>query len=131
MTILFAQAPTKVAAHRTQSVSTLRSLLAGLILAAGLLGFVAQAIPVAHADADAGTETTGSRFLHALTAKGITFGSGQAAITAAHEVCAELDQGKQASDVANEAMTQSNLDGYHAGYFVGASIAAMCPRHNQ
>jgi len=24
----------------------------------------------------------------------------------------------------------SNLDGYHAGYFVGASIAAFCPRHH-
>jgi hypothetical protein len=28
-------------------------------------------------------------------------------------------------------MAQSDLDGYHAGFFVGASIAAFCPRHSQ
>jgi hypothetical protein len=27
-------------------------------------------------------------------------------------------------------VTSSNLDGYRAGYFVGASIAAFCPRHH-
>jgi hypothetical protein len=26
-------------------------------------------------------------------------------------------------------MQQSGLDGYHAGFFVGVSIAAFCPRH--
>jgi Protein of unknown function (DUF732) len=52
-------------------------------------------------------------------------------MAAAHEVCDELDQGKQVTDVANDVMAQSNLDGYHAGFFVGASIAAMCPRHSQ
>jgi hypothetical protein len=103
--------------------------VAGLILASALFGVVAQTAPTAHADADTGS--TSSNFLGALTSKGITFGSGQAAIAAAHQVCAELDQGKQASDVANEVMTQTNLDGYHAGFFVGASIAAMCPRHSQ
>jgi hypothetical protein len=28
-------------------------------------------------------------------------------------------------------MTQTDLDGYHAGFFVGVSIAAFCPRHSQ
>ena len=35
------------------------------------------------------------------------------------------------ADVANDVMTQTNLDGYHAGFFVGVSIAAFCPRHTQ
>jgi hypothetical protein len=126
MTSLFTQAPTAVATPRVRSSSPLRSLLAGLVLAGALLGAVAETAPAAHADAD-----TSSSFLSALTSRGITFGSRQAAIAAGREVCDELDQGKQASDVANTVMTQSNLDGYHAGFFVGASIAAMCPRHSQ
>jgi Protein of unknown function (DUF732) len=126
MTSLFTQAPTAVATPRVRSSSPLRSLLAGLVLAGALLGVAAEAAPAARADAD--TSTT---FLSALTSRGITFGSRQAAIAAGREVCDELDQGKQASDVADTVMTQSNLDGYHAGFFVGASIAAMCPRHSQ
>ena len=31
--------------------------------------------------------------------------------------------------MANDVMQQSGLDGYHAGFFVGVSIAAFCPRH--
>jgi Protein of unknown function (DUF732) len=126
MTSLFTQAPTAVATPRVRSSSPLRSLLAGLVLAGALLGVVAETAPPARADAD-----TSSSFLSALTSRGITFDSRQAAIAAGREVCDELDQGKQASDVANTVMTQSNLDGYHAGFFVGASIAAICPRHAQ
>ena len=33
-------------------------------------------------------------------------------------------------DVANDVASSSNLDGYHAGFFVGLSIAAFCPRHH-
>ena len=124
MTSLFTQAPTAVATPRVRSSSPLRSLLAGLVLAGALLGVVAETAPSARADAD-----TSSSFLSALTSRGITFGSRQAAIAAGREVCDELDQGKQASDVANTVMTQSNLDGYHAGFFVGVSVAAFCPRH--
>ena len=95
------------------------------VLAVALLGLVAVAAPTAHADA------VDTNFLGAIGSKGITFASGQAAIVAGHEVCNELDQGRQASDVANDVMTRTNLDGYHAGFFVGVSIAAFCPRHSQ
>jgi hypothetical protein len=101
--------------------------LTGLVLAFALLGLVAVAAPTAHAD----YAVDSSNFLGALTSKGITFASRQSAIAAGHEVCDELDQGKQASDVGNDVMTQTNLDGYHAGFFVGVSIAAFCPRHSQ
>jgi hypothetical protein len=93
------------------------------VLAVALLGLVAAAIPTAHADA------VDTNFLSALKAKGITFASSEAAIVAGHQVCDELDQGKATQDVANDVMQQSSLDGYHAGFFVGVSVAAFCPRH--
>ena len=108
------------------SRSPLQALLAGLVLVVAVLGVMGIAAPAAHADA-----ADGSNFVGALSSRGITFTSRQAAIVAGHEVCDELDQGQQASDVANTVMTQTNLDGYHAGFFVGVSIAAFCPRHSQ
>ncbi|MFZ0227787.1 MAG: DUF732 domain-containing protein [Mycobacterium sp.] len=96
-----------------------------LVLAVALLGLAAAAAPTARADA------VDTNFLGAISAKGINFASSQAAIVAGHMACDELDSGRQASDVANDVMAQSNLDGYHAGFFVGVSIAAFCPRHAQ
>ena len=126
-TSVFTEASAAVATPQLRSPSRLRSLLAGLVLAVALLSVVAVAAPTAHAD----YAVDSSNFLGALSSRGITFASGQAAIVAGHEVCDELDQGRQASDVANDVMTQTNLDGYHAGFFVGVSIAAFCPRHSQ
>jgi hypothetical protein len=125
MTTLFNQAHT-VAVPRVRPTSPPRSLLAAIVVAAALFGIVGATAATARADAD-----TGGNYLGALSSNGITFASGQAAIAAGRQVCDALDQGKQASDVANQVMTQSSLDGFHAGFFVGASIAAMCPRHSQ
>jgi hypothetical protein len=108
---------------QVRSLSGVRSLLAQLILVAALIGLVGMAAPNALADG------VDDNFLGALKAKGINFASTQAAIVAGHEVCDELDLGRQPSDVANDVTKNSNLDGYHAGFFVGASIAAYCPRH--
>jgi hypothetical protein len=126
-TSVFTEAPAAVATPQVRSPSPRRSLLTGLVLAFALLSLVAVAAPTAHAD----YAVDSSNFLGALTSKGITFASRQSAIAAGHEVCDELDQGRQASDVGNDVMTQTNLDGYHAGFFVGVSIAAFCPRHSQ
>jgi hypothetical protein len=127
MTSLFTEAPAAGATPQVRSTSPLRSLIAGLVLAVAPLSVVGATAPTAHAD----SAVDSSNFAGALTSRGITFASRQAATAAGHEVCDELDQGKQASDVANTVMTQTNLDGYHAGFFVGASIAAFCPRHSQ
>jgi ABC-type uncharacterized transport system permease subunit len=105
------------------SPNPVRSLLAGLVVSVALLCLVAVAAPTAQADAVDGN------FINALGSRGITFASVQSAIVAAHEVCDELDTGRASSDVANDVMQQSSLDGYHAGFFVGVSIAAFCPRH--
>jgi hypothetical protein len=125
MNSLIAKAPAAVATPQVFSPSALRAVLAGIVLAVALLSVVAVAAPTAQADA-----ADSSNFLAALSSRGITLASGQAAIIAAHQVCDELDEGRRTSDVAHDVMTESNLDAYHAGFFVGLSIAAFCPRHN-
>jgi hypothetical protein len=127
MTSLINEAAAAVATPQVRSCRPLRSLIAGLGLAVAPLSVVGVAAPTAHAD----YAVDSSNFHGALSSSGITFASRQAATAAGREVCDELDQGMQASDVANNVMAQSDLDGYHAGFFVGASIAAFCPRHSQ
>jgi hypothetical protein len=96
-----------------------RILAAGLVPALALLGAPAGA----HADAADNT------FTAALSSKGINFASPQAAIIAGHEVCDELDLGRTQVQVATNVTKNSNLDGYHAGYFVGLAVATYCPQH--
>jgi Protein of unknown function (DUF732) len=112
-----------MATSQVRSPRPVRSLLAGLVLVVALLSLAGVTGPTAHADA------VDNLFVEAVKAKGINFASPQAAIVAGHEVCDELDLGRQKSDVATEVMTNSNLDGYHAAFFVGASVAAYCPRY--
>jgi hypothetical protein len=103
-------------------MTTTRARLAtGVVLV--LLSLAGAATPNARADA------VDNLFVTAVKNKGIEFASPQAAIVAGHEVCDELDLGKQKSDIASEVMTNSNLDGYRAGFFIGASVAAYCPRY--
>ena len=51
------------------------------------------------------------------------------AIEAGHFVCVKLDNGASANDVANDVLNSSSMPACHAGFFVGASIDAYCPRH--
>jgi hypothetical protein len=101
----------------------LQPRLAALLVLAAALGALVMAAPTAHADA------TDDAFLTALQAKGIHYGSPDKAIIAAHEVCNELDLGRTTAQVASDVMNNSTLSGYHAGYFVGASISAYCPKY--
>jgi hypothetical protein len=94
---------------------------AGLVLAGALVPATSVA-PIAHADA------TDDAFLSALRAKGIHFGSPDKAFIAGHEVCDELANGKTAVQVASTVQSNSDMDGYHAGFFVGAAIRAYCPQ---
>ena len=96
--------------------------LSPVILMVLLVGLIK--VPAVHADA---VDTT---FLGALNSKGIDFANGQSAVIAGHEVCDELDSGRQKNDVVSEVMQSSQLDGYHAGFFVGVSVSAFCPRHH-
>ncbi len=102
---------------------SLLSLLAtGVAPVVGLLGPLAPAHS-AHADA------TDDAFLSALKAKGINYESPEAAINSGHTVCHDLDVGQTPEQVANDVLNSSHLDGYHAGYFVGVSIRAYCPKY--
>jgi hypothetical protein len=95
----------------------------------GLVLLVLVALPPTVTAPSARADSVDSSFLNALQSKQITFARGQAAVIAGHQVCDALDGGRPSSDVANDVMQQSGLDGYHAGFFVGVSIAAFCPRH--
>lgn len=95
---------------------------ARLVLVAAL-GPLAAAAPIAHADA------SDNAFLQALTSKGIHFASPDKALIAGHEVCDELGNGKSPSQVASTVQTNSAMDGYHAGFLVGAAIKAFCPQY--
>lgn len=102
-----------------------RSISSAVLGLMALTVLASVAAPTAaHAD---GVDT---QFLNAVKAKDINFASPQAAILAGHQVCNALDGGEQKGDVANDVAASSNLDGYHAGFFVGLSIAAFCPRHH-
>ncbi|MCV7379038.1 DUF732 domain-containing protein [Mycobacterium alsense] len=106
-------------------MASVRAALLAALLAgpAAAVAPLAATAPAAHADA------ADDAFLAALHAKGIYFGSPQQAIISGHEVCDELDIGKTPNQVAQSVMSNTDLDGFHAGYFVGASIRAYCPRH--
>lgn len=86
-----------------------------------LLGALGTAPATAHGD------PIDAAFLAALTSKHIQYPTPEAALNAAREVCGELGAGRSQNDVVGDVMKSSNLDGYHAGYFVGASISAYCP----
>jgi len=100
-----------------------RSLVTGLVFVIALLSPLVAMAPAARADA------IDSAFLQAIKAKGINFTTPQAAVVAGHEVCDELDLGRQKTDIASDVKSFSNLDDYRAGFFVGASVAAYCPRY--
>ena len=106
-------------------------LAACVVLVVALLGPPGAAASTAHADpADAD-----AKFLAALGSEGITFASPEVMVAAGHVACTQLDQGETPAQVAQDVMnnkdvlTSSNLDAHHAGFVVGASIAAYCPEH--
>jgi hypothetical protein len=92
-------------------------------MTAALIGLLAS---VATANAD----SADAKFLAALKSEGISDHlSTDHAIEAGHTVCVKLDNGTTPNDVVSDVLFSSGLPVYHAGYFVGASIDAYCPRH--
>jgi Protein of unknown function (DUF732) len=107
-------------------MTSARTTGAALLVRAARLVLVAALgplAPIAHAD------STDDAFLTALTSKGIHFGSPDKAFVAGHEVCDELGTGKTPVQVASTVQSNSAMDGYHAGFFVGAAIRAYCPQY--
>jgi Protein of unknown function (DUF732) len=102
-----------------------------LLAACVVLVVALLAASIAHAD----PADVDAKFLAALSSQGITYASPEVMIAAGHVACTELDQGETPAQVAQDVMnnkdvlTSSNLDAFHAGFFVGASIAAYCPKY--
>ena len=94
--------------------------IAATLMTAAFLGPFGAGVPTVRADPN------DDKFVHALQSRGITYQSADAAIAAGHLVCTKLDQGETETQVAQDVMDNTNLDPYHAGYFVGASIGAYC-----
>jgi Protein of unknown function (DUF732) len=86
-----------------------------------LLFAVGAAPATAHAD------PVDDEFLAAINTQHIEYPSPQAALNSAREVCGELVAGKSEGEVVGDVMRSSALDGFHAGFFVGAAIGAYCP----
>ncbi|GAB4970839.1 hypothetical protein MAHJHV55_45050 [Mycobacterium avium subsp. hominissuis] len=116
-------------AHSPRQVLTLLAACVLLLVAPlgppGGPGWTAHADP---ADDDA-------KFLAALGSQGITYASPEVMIAAGHTVCTELDRGETPARVAHDVMhnkdvlTGSNMAAHHAGFFVGSSISAYCPKY--
>ena len=98
------------------------SVMAATLMTATLVGPFGTAVPTVRADPN------DDKFLPALQSQGITYQSADAAIAAGHLVCMKLDQGETETQVAQEVIDSTDLDPYHAGYFVGASVGAYCPQ---
>jgi Protein of unknown function (DUF732) len=99
-------------------------LTVAVVPAAGLLG-VLNLAPSAHA---VGGDDS---FLAAIKSKGINYESPDTAIKSGHLVCDKLDSGEAPEQVANDIIQNGKLDSYHAGFFVGVSIRAYCPKYAQ
>jgi uncharacterized protein DUF732 len=97
--------------------------VAATLMTTALLGPFATELPAVRAD------PIDDKFIAALQSRDIHYQSPEAAIAAAHSVCAELDKGEPKSQVAQDVIDQTDLDPYHAGYFVGASVAAYCSQY--
>ena len=103
-------------------IRPLSLLASGALPVAGVLGALVTSA-TAHAT------SPDEAFLAALKAKGINYESPDAAVNSGHTVCHELDMGQSPEQVANNVLSSSSLDSYHAGYFVGVSIKAYCPKY--
>jgi Protein of unknown function (DUF732) len=94
--------------------------VAATLMTTALLGPFATSVPTVRAD------PVDDKFIAALQSRDIHYLSPESAIAAAHQVCTELDSGEPKAQVAQDVIDQTDLDPYHAGYFVGASVGAYC-----
>lgn len=103
-------------------ISTCRVFALAATLA--LVGPFIAVVPTVRADA------LDDKFIGALQSRDIHYRSPEAAIAAAHLVCDELNNGDSKAKVAQDVIDQTDLDPYHAGYFVGASVGAYCSQYS-
>lgn len=79
--------------------------------------------------APASADQTDDAFVAALEKRGIVFPSDAAAIAAARNVCAGLDNGQTPAGLTLALAKTTFLSARDAGYFIGASVASYCPQY--
>jgi hypothetical protein len=93
-------------------------------VAAGMIGLGAML-----AAGTANAETADDQFFGALQQQGISFGSPESAITAAHDVCGALGQGMEPSDISGIiAGANARIDRQTALHIVVDAAQAYCPQ---
>ncbi|WP_168143688.1 DUF732 domain-containing protein [Mycolicibacterium frederiksbergense] len=96
---------------------------AGLALVAGLSGLATAGTASAITSAD------DAAFLSDIRYEGISYESAVEVISNAHEVCAELDSGVQATDIGLDILEYTDLNTRQAAAFIVMSIGYYCPQH--
>ncbi|WNG80889.1 DUF732 domain-containing protein [Mycobacterium sp. ITM-2016-00316] len=96
---------------------------AGLALVAGLSGLATAGTASAITSAD------DAAFLADIRYEGISYESAVQVISNAHEVCAELDSGVQATDIGLDILEYTDLNTRQAAAFIVMSIGYYCPQH--
>lgn len=98
---------------------------AGLALVAGTVGAAAGSLGTANAI----TSADDAAFLADIRYEGIAYESAVEVIANAHEVCAELDAGVQATDIGVDILEHTDLNTRQAAAFIVMSIGYYCPQH--
>lgn len=75
------------------------------------------------------SNVTDTALVNLLQQRGIPYSSTTAAVSDAHEVCSELDNGDNFVQVVGSLMSVDSLTTDQAAYFTGAAIAGYCPQH--
>ena len=75
-------------------------------------------------------DATDDAFFDVIDAAGITYKTPERAILVAYAVCVDLEDGRNAEQIAVELADTVGLPVESASLFVAAAIAAYCPQHN-
>jgi Protein of unknown function (DUF732) len=97
--------------------------IAGLALAAGAFGLATAG------NASAITSADDAAFLADVRYEGISYDSAVKVIANAHDVCAELDAGTDATDIGLDILEYTDLNTRQAAAFIVMSIGYYCPQH--
>lgn len=73
--------------------------------------------------------TTEDAFIAVLDEQGIAYPDRETAVGAAEEVCGLFDEGNSFVQVLEIVSSETGMDAYKSGFFMGASVAAYCPEY--
>lgn len=73
--------------------------------------------------------TTEDAFIAVLDEQGIAYPDRETAVGAAEEVCGLFDEGNSFVQVLEVVSSETGMDAYKSGFFMGASVAAYCPEY--